>query len=425
MNQQNKINKLNVYYEDILIGKLVRDKELVCSFSYSENWLKYPDKFQLSLVMPFQKEPFGNRVTLSFFENLLPEGETRAILEKSQHVKGSFDFLKKFGKDCAGAIIISPESSSPYKKTEGKEVKIEIEQIYQAIDQKQSVAEIIAEKHQGYLSIAGAQDKFSAIFKEESFYIPTNGRPTTHIIKLPIYRSNIRESVYNEYYCMRLAKLVGLNVPDCKVLDDNNHPLFITKRFDRFKGTDGKIHRIHQQDFCQAQGIVSEQKYEEKGGPSLKDNYELIKANVTIKKRPSTLFAYLDWICFNLLIGNNDSHSKNISFLLNNHKIELSPFYDLICTAIYPKLNKNFSFMIGDRDDASKIGKNQLEMIDSNLSLRQGTMKERILMMSDKLKKHKNALADEIKAEFNQAKIINEIADLIGKRCRSLKRQGL
>ena len=418
------MSKLNVFYEEKLIGNLLRDRELVYSFTYSEAWLEDKSSFQLSLAMPLQKVPFGNKVTLSFFENLIPEGEAREALEKSQDTKSTFDFLTKFGKDCAGAIILTDKDVSPFEpKKKGKEVKIRMEGIYKAIDEKRSVVEVIANLDPGYLSIAGAQDKFSAIFRDGDFFLPTGGQPTTHIVKVPIFRSGVKESVYNEYYCMCLAGLVGLNVPKCVVLDHEKHPLYITERYDRTKGQDTK--RIHQQDFCQAQGVVSEQKYEAKGGPTLKDNYQLIKSNVTVSKRSKSLFAYLDWVCFNLLIGNNDCHSKNLSFLLNDSKIELAPFYDLLSTAIYPKLKRNFSFVIGDRDDASRVGRKQFDMVDESLGLKKGTMTLRALEMSHKLSKHKDLLADEIKAEFPNAKIVKRISELIDARCRSLMMQGV
>jgi serine/threonine-protein kinase HipA len=276
MSSRVSFDKLNVFYQDILVGELKRDDELVSSFTYSDQWLAHSDRFQLSLAMPLQKEAFGNKITLSFFENLLPEGETRRALEKSQHKKGTFEFLKEFGMDCAGAIIVSPNKTSPIKSTKNsKKVQIEINQIYEAIEQKRSVAEVIAELGPGYLSVAGAQDKFSAIYSGKKFYLPLNGQPTTHIIKVPIFRSGVKESVYNELFCMRLARLVGLEVPDCTVHKEGPYPLFVIQRYDRLILKDDVVQRLHQQDFCQAQGIVSEQKYEDKGGPSLKDNYEL------------------------------------------------------------------------------------------------------------------------------------------------------
>lgn len=416
---------LNVFYEDILVGKLTKDQELIFSFTYSKEWLEYSQSFQLSLAMPLSPKPFGNKITLSFFENLLPEGEAKDALEKSQQLIGVFDFLKEYGIDCAGAVILSQNKRSPFTKPCNQKVRIEMKKIFKAIDQKRSVVEVIAEMNPGYLSIAGAQDKFAAIYKDGDFYLPKNGGPSTHIIKVPIYRSGVKESVYNEYYCMKLAKRVGLNIPEIHVLDHESHPLYIIKRYDRIQDDTQEYKRIHQQDFCQAQGLVSESKYENKGGPTLKDNYEIIKNNVTIKARSQALFDYIDWFCFNFLIGNNDSHSKNLSLLLKDGRIELAPFYDLLCTAIYPKLKKDFSFMLGDRSDASRIGKNQLEIVDGELGLKVGTTSERMLGMKNKLLKEKDQLVAEIQKELPAAKIPKRISQLIEKRCASLEKQGI
>lgn len=418
------MNKLNIFFEKKKVGTLYRDDDLIYSFSYNEEWLNDKEAFQLSLAMPLQKGSFGNKVTLSYFENLLPEGEARNALEKSHDFEGTYELLKNFGNDCAGAIIISPSEKSPFHiDKDDNKIRIEMGEIYKAIEEKRSVAEIMANHNPGYLSIAGAQDKFVAIYEKGEFFLPNNGRPTTHIVKVPINHSGVKESVYNEYYCMKLAKLVGLNVPACEVLDDEAHPLFIIERYDRKIGK--HVKRIHQQDFCQAQGFVSEKKYEAKGGPSLKDNFHLIKSNVNIAKRSKALFEYLDWICFNILIGNNDGHSKNISLLVNDGKIELAPFYDLLCTAIYPRLKRNFSFVIGDRDDASRIGKKQFEMVDLDLGLKLGTMAARARNMSERIIENKDELAAQVKNEIPNAKIAKRIADLIGDRCKSLSRQGI
>ena len=418
------MKKLNVFYETKLVGSLYRDSELIYSFIYCDEWIEDENAFKLSLAMPLQKEAFGNKITLSFFENLLPEGEAKDAINKSQNIESTFDFLKSFGRDSAGAIIVSGNDKSPFDPSlKNGLVALEMKEVYQAIDEKRSVAEVIANLDPGYLSIAGAQDKFSAIVKDDKFYLPTNGSPTTHIVKVPIYRSGVKESVYNEYYCMKLACLVGLNVAKCTVLDHKQHPLYITRRFDRTRGRE--ITRIHQQDFCQAQGFVSENKYESNGGPTLKDNYQLIKTQVTVEKRSQALFDYLDWICFNLLIGNNDSHSKNLSFLLNNGKIELAPFYDLICTAIYPKLKKDFSFVIGDRFDATRVGGNQFKLVDESLGLKVGTMGMKVKEMSEKLIEHKDNLLAEVESELPDTKIVKRISALIGKRCKNLDRQDI
>lgn len=278
------MKSLYVFYENQLVGTLSRNENLVYSFTYEEPWQKGSKSFPLSLAMPLSQKNFENRVTLSFFENLLPEGELREVLERDHKIQGTFEFLNQFGRDCAGAIIITADQNFSYNPSTENLVEVDLEKIYSAINKRKPVADVIAQMDPGYLSLAGAQDKFPAIFKEGKLFLPTHGAPTTHIVKIPIIREGIKESVYNEFYCMELARAVGFKVPPCQVLG-GLHPLFIIERYDRYADHKNIVHRIHQQDFCQAQGITSEFKYEAKDGPSLKKDYDLILANVTVSKR--------------------------------------------------------------------------------------------------------------------------------------------
>lgn len=418
------MNKLNVFFEEILVGVLIRDEQLIHSFQYSSTWLNHEKSFPLSLAMPLQTDSFPNKVSLSFFENLLPEGEVRDTLARTHNAEGPYEFLKRFGLDCAGAMIISESETSPYKEQKSERKEIEIEKVFQAIEEHHSVAQVIADMNPGYLSLAGAQDKFSAIYERGAFYLPTKGGPTTHVVKVPINRSGVKESVYNEYFCMKLAQEIGLNVPHCQVVLGGLHPLFVIERYDRVKNKT-TVHRLHQQDFCQAQGVVSDNKYESLGGPSLRDNYQVILKNVAIKNRIKSVYGFLDWICFNLLIGNNDSHSKNISLLLRDSKIELAPFYDLLSTAIYPKLKTEFSFKIGGRSKAHEIGIKQIEELELELGLKLGAMSERMQMIHTHVMEKKDGLVSSLKEQFPDMKIAARISDLISDRSKGFRKQGI
>ncbi len=419
------MDKLYVHFEDQLVGELSRDENLVHNFSYDNSWVESPNSFPLSLAMPLNENNFSNAITLSFFENLMPEGEVRHHLEQVTDIKQPFEFLKEFGKDCAGAITLS-ENAEVTKNVQGSSelIKLDKAKIYKAIETKQSVIDVIAEEEPGYLSLAGAQDKFAAVYKDGEFYLPSDGSPTTHIVKVPIHRQGVKESVYNEYYCMNLAKRVGFEIPQVEVLDED-FPLFIIDRYDRYKDSSGNIHRIHQQDFCQAFGIVSDFKYEKKGGPNLKKNYQLILDHIPAKSRLNSIHSFFDWVCFNLIIGNNDSHSKNISFLMKEGKNELAPIYDLLCTSIYPKLKKNFSFMIGDRDDSSKIGPNQIELLEEELGLKSGFIVKRMKKIASSIEKERVPLADQVKRDHPNCKIAHRISDEIQNRLKGFKHQGL
>lgn len=415
---------LYVFYENQRVGIFSRDENLVSSFTYESQWQLGENSFPLSLAMPLSQQVFNNKITLSFFENLIPEGDVRDALERDHNIHGSFEILEHFGQDCAGAVIITADEKFSYKSNSSPMKKIDIEEIYAAISKKKSIAEVVSRMEPGYLSLAGAQDKFAAILIEGNLFLPTHGAPTTHIIKTPILRHGIKESVYNEFYCMELARAIGLHVAPCEILE-GRYPLFITERYDRIKDEQEIVHRLHQQDFCQAQGVVSEGKYEFKGGPSIKNNYELLLNNVIATKRIQALQEFLSWVSFNLLIGNNDSHSKNLSLLLVNNKNELAPFYDLLCTVIYESLHKDFSFRIGDRYTFAKIGLNQFTLLEEELGIKKGTFTQRMKDIRDLILTHKDRVLEQIMDKHPQAKIPKRINALIAKRAKGLCQQGV
>ncbi len=418
------MQNLNVFYENLRVGILTRNDDLIYSFTYDEDWIVHSKAFAISLALPLSAETYSNKPTLAFFENLLPEGEVRRTLERHQNIASTFDFLEKFGRDCAGALVITHETENNQElQSYGISREIDLEKIDAAIDQHQSVAEVLADIDHGYLSLAGAQDKFAAIYQDGKLFIPQGTAPTTHIIKVPIWRSGVKESVANEYYCMELARAVDLPVPHCDIIGGRN-PLFIIDRYDRVVSSAGVVKRLHQQDFCQAQGIPSEQKYEDKGGPSIKDNYRLILTQTPVRSRLKSINLLLDWICFNLIIGNNDSHSKNISLLMRGSTHEVSPLYDLICTAIYPNLTKQFSFRIGDRNEFSKIGKNQIDLLEDEIEVRRGTFQKRLHNMSEVIRENKEKVAKAILDRDSRIKIVPRINDLIDDRIKSLRFQG-
>lgn len=71
------------------------------------------------------------------------------------------------------------------------------------------------------------------------------------------------------------------------------------------------VHRLRQEDFCQALGHPSDAKYQHEGGPAFNNCFALVQA-VTRPSAPAVL-QLLDYVLFNTLIGNNDAHAKNFS----------------------------------------------------------------------------------------------------------------
>jgi len=73
----------------------------------------------------------------------------------------------------------------------------------------------------------------------------------------------------------RLAAVVGLDVAPAEPRVVRDRTFLLVDRYDRFRGKDGMVRRIHQEDFCQALGVLTETKYASEGGPTSKDCFEL------------------------------------------------------------------------------------------------------------------------------------------------------
>ena len=138
----------------------------------------------------------------------------------------------------------------------------------------------------------------------------------------------------------------------------------LVERFDRVKDGAGNLKRLYQADLCQLLDKPSGVKYENDGGPSFKDCYDLVRNRSAV---PLTdCHNMVRWLFFNLMVGNNDSHAKNLSMLYANGKLRLAPFYDLMCTKVYSGLSINFSFKIGQHFEPGNIHHHDVcELADS------------------------------------------------------------
>ncbi len=135
----------------------------------------------------------------------------------------------------------------------------------------------------------------------------------------------------NQATCLRLAAACGLPVPEAELLDVAGLPVLAVKRYDRRNAPAGGIPvRVHQEDGCQATAAPPGLKYEEQGGPALRDLADVIRNFGD----PRDVTGLLRHTTFNMAVGNADAHAKNFSVL---HEpgipaIRLAPLYDMLST---------------------------------------------------------------------------------------------
>lgn len=332
---------LLVHLNGVLAGRLWQQRQRLV-FGYEPAWLARKSIPVLSQSLPVQAEPHEGPEVEAFFGNLLPEGDVRSAVARALRISERNDYalLDAIGGDCAGALILS-RPDAPVLEADAAGNLLSADELRRMVSDAPSRPLLTAE-HGIRLSLAGAQTKFALCKAGDHWVKPAPGAISTHILK-PAIR-DLPGSIENEAFCMTLAKRCGLGVPDCWI--ETDPPLYVVERYDRIRDVaTGRVKRLHQEDFCQALGVPSSNKYEAEGGPSLKACFDLVRR---VSSDPTgDLLRLLDWVIFNFLIGNHDAHAKNLSLIYRGGQTRLAPFYDLISTAAYPNLSEKFAMRIG------------------------------------------------------------------------------
>lgn len=341
---------LDVYLNQDLAGQL-EERRGKLLFTYQQEWLESDRFIPLSVTMSPTGNTFPDEVTRPFFENLLPEGEIRAMIAKLKQLseRNTFGLLGEIGGDCAGAISLSPQGEKP-RSDEGY-APLPDERLAEVLaGMAQRPLLVIDEELR--LSLAGAQNKLPLHYDGKQLSLPRGGAPSSHILK-PRARG-FEHMPANEHFCMQLAGTLGLPVPASTILR-KAEPLYLVERYDRARAPDGALTRIHQIDFCQALNLPSRKKYEREGGPSLALCFEVITKFSSQPARDR--LNLISWAIFNYLVGNADAHAKDLSLLITREGVALAPFYDLVSTAAYRELTDKLALRIGGENRPEWIRK--------------------------------------------------------------------
>ena len=373
----------------------------------------------LSQSLPIQLEPFDDRATRPFFAGLLPEGGKRKQIAKTLQISTQNDYalLASLGGECAGAVTLLAAGQTPQSGDAPREVRwLDHAQLRQVLDEM-PLRPMRAGEDGLRLSLAGAQDKLPVVLDAHGARIglPLHGSPSTHILKPSI--AGVDGSVFNEAFCMSLARALKLDVASTRirVIDDGaqqRHYLLV-ERFDR-QSNPPRL-RLHQEDFCQALSVVSEYKYQNEGGPGLAQAFALLRSAT----RPSALHTLklLDYVVFNALIGNNDAHGKNFSLLYTPAGAALAPLYDALCTAVYPRLTDKMAMKIGSKYKFSEVQARHWVQFATEAALSPPLVKKRVSNIAKRLPDLARALRAAFLADGNHHPIIDQIVTLIDQRC--------
>lgn len=377
MAQTNK--QLSVRLNGMPVGVLEQDLSGKMRFRY------LPDASQsISFSLPLSAEVFEHKICGAYFGGLLPESDrVRNLIAKKYNINPNNDFslLKAIGHDCAGAVsfhdINDPFEKTGYTKLKGIPLsESRLSRYIKELPQKPLFLGAVNLR----LSLAGVQDKGAVCVIDDKICLPAAGIPTTHILKPAI--SDFKDTIENEYLCLKAAKSIGIETPDVEIKHANDVKYLLIKRYDRENVQAGSIKRIHQEDFCQALGVVSAYKYQYEGGPSFKECFDLM-TKVSMPALDRNKLA--ERAVFNFLIGNNDAHGKNFSILhYETGLTKLSPIYDVLCTQVYD-LTDRMAMKIGEYYEHPVIFSRHWERLCNEIGYSYSQFRKIIIRQAEKL----------------------------------------
>lgn len=271
----------------------------------------------------------------------LPDTYGRALFDRWLALTGrssgnAVETLCFLGKRCMGALEFEPAMDAPYNP----DVRIELDSLVEVAsealsekeefganleeDKKAAIAEIVR------LGTSAGGQRAKAIIA----YNPLTGEVRSGQIEAPegfdyylikldgvTAEAGFRETQNFgrlEYSFYRLVKECGIEMSDCSLIEENGRAHFLTKRFDRQNGE-----KIHMQTLCG----IAHYDYRNPRSYSYEQAFNVMRALRLPYSQAQEMFRRM---VFNVVIRNQDDHTKNISFLMDRQgKWTLSPAYDM------------------------------------------------------------------------------------------------
>lgn len=347
MGRRSHSQTLHLWANGDYVGRWTVNANGDSELAYDAGWRQSKLGRPISLSLPFnmRDEPLKGAKVSNYFEGLLPDSDIIRKRVATRFKTGSldpFDLLAAVGRDCVGALQLLPEGAKPGGLVHVAGIAVSEEDI------ERHLLEVVNLERHGAaddadddfrISLAGAQEKYAFLRWDGKWMKPRGATPTTHIFKLPIgmvggKRADFTTSVDNEWLCLRLFKEFGLPTANAEIATFGAQRVLVVERFDRRRAANGQqLLRLVQEDFCQATGTSPLLKYENDGGPGLKQMFTLLQQSREKAADMHTLMAsqLLFW-----MLRAPDGHAKNFSIqlLAGAGRFKLTPIYDVM--SAYP-----------------------------------------------------------------------------------------
>ncbi|MBM2822836.1 MAG: type toxin-antitoxin system HipA family toxin [Thermoleophilia bacterium] len=416
--------RLDVYLAGKRIGELERQAPTRYRLRYTDDAVARHGEgaLLLSASLPVRSTPYPSGATKPFFEGLLPEGAIRSTIARTLGLSedNGFGLLAELGADCAGAVVIVPAGAPAPTPETGSIEWLDLDALAQRIaDLPRNPLGVTDAHGRVRLSLAGVQPKL-VVTRSPSERIgqPTGGAPSTHLIKPA--QEQYPDLVANEAFCLRVARSAGLRAAPAEVIQIGGLECLLVERWDRTLDDDGRIARLHQEDFCQALGLLPAAKYETEGGPSVAAMVGLLRGLGT-PTLARDLNELVRAVSINFLLGNSDAHGKNYALLYEPLGIaQVAPLYDVVSTSVYPNLSQSLAMTIGGIDDPGEVDAGAWRRLAGDSGL--GSQVPRAVQsFAGRVVENARVVRDASRAEGWHRPVLDEIVELAERRAQQLE----
>ncbi len=272
----------------------------------------------------------------------LPDTYGRALFDRWLALTGrssgnAVETLCFLGKRCMGALEFEPAMDAPYSPDVRIELDSLVEVTSEALSEKEEFGANLEEDKKAAIAEIVRLGTFAGGQRAKAIiaYNPLTGEVRSGQIETPegfdyylikldgvTAEAGFRETQNFgrlEYSFYRLVKECGIEMSDCSLIEENGRAHFLTKRFDRQNGE-----KIHMQTLCG----IAHYDYCNPRSYSYEQAFNVMRALRLPYSQAQEMFRRL---VFNVVIRNQDDHTKNISFLMDRQgKWTLSPAYDMV-----------------------------------------------------------------------------------------------
>lgn len=341
-----RIKQLHIRCTQGYSGRLTRESQFIFNYATEQPGC------EIGLTMPLTARSHAANILPGVLRQHLPEGFLRDWI-REQFGKtmrmDDFNILALTGKEMIGRVRCSlnrEDAGAPPEPVVLKDLL--------TWKGSEDLFEHLARKYAAMSGVSGVQPKvLVSAHPDRETVLKSTMKDRNLIVKAG--GADFPELAENEYHCMQIGKLAGLETPQFWLSD--NRELFIIERFD----VDANGKYLGFEDMTALTGRQNEAKYD--------GSYEMIAKAISVFASPqyssSSLVELFKAIVLSVVLRNGDAHLKNFGLLYTtpfDEDVRLSPLYDVVNTTSYLpadilalKLNKTKSWPA--RDALIEFGK--------------------------------------------------------------------